>query len=518
MMPVKKALLFVSVLLLSGLAKSQISADKLKQFLSNPAVSSYGLSYTKQVKEFYSGNNYACTWLTKTTNGPLPILVSFIQRSPGLGLWQEDYQPVLFSTHSPLSPQNEQDSLLAEIKYTDAAIHLLHDVLMGNQPETTGYNGLNYLPSCYDIPALLNTYLATGRFASLLEELEPKDAEYRSVKQMLRFFQQTNSAVGFKDAIVTATRTNNQSLLARLTQLGILRPETISVTEQGIKSEIKEAQELFGLESDGIAGRATLAALNIPLAARVTELAHTLNTLRWLSCIKQNDHVVIVNIPSATLLVYERGKVVLSSRIIVGKPATPTPTLNSEITEVILYPYWTVPYKIATRELLPSFKRSRAYFDQNNFQVLNNAGRVINPSSVNWHSLSPYYFPYTIRQSTGCDNSLGLIKLNFYNPFSVYLHDTPSKVLFGLAKRFFSHGCMRVQKANEVARYILKNKSSIIDTLEEKGCPKDQQPITIKSSEKIPVFVLYRTAWVDSTAQTHFYEDIYNRFPYLHKK
>jgi murein L,D-transpeptidase YcbB/YkuD len=210
--------------------------------------------------------------------------------------------------------------------------------------------------------------------------------------------------------------------------------------------------------------------------------------------------------------------VVLESKIIVGKPSTPTPLLSSRVTEVILYPYWMVPHSIATKELLPSIKRNAGYLDANGYQVINLQGRVMDPYDINWAAMSVSYFPYIIRQSTGCDNALGLVKLNFYNPYSVYLHDTPNKSLFSLNRRYFSHGCMRVGKAMELARYVLKDNTMAIDTLTQKGCLFNQSPITVPADEHIPVFVLYNTAWIDAAGMVSFSEDIYRKNQTLFKK
>jgi murein L,D-transpeptidase YcbB/YkuD len=153
--------------------------------------------------------------------------------------------------------------------------------------------------------------------------------------------------------------------------------------------------------------------------------------------------------------VYSQGKVNLEMRMIVGKPSTPTSTLASRVNEVILYPYWHVPYSIATKELLPIIKRNPGYIEAGNYQVLNKSGNIVDPYSINWRALSRNYFPYLIRQSTGCDNALGLLKLNFYSPFGIYLHDTPVKSLFMLNKRYFSHGCMRMEKPMELGHLVL---------------------------------------------------------------
>jgi L,D-transpeptidase YcbB len=248
------------------------------------------------------------------------------------------------------------------------------------------------------------------------------------------------------------------------------------------------------------------------------QLNTALNYYRWLYCITEQQPTIVVNIPATVLKVYYNRQVLLETRIIAGKPYTPTPTLSSMVNEVILYPYWHVPYSIATKELLPIIKRNPGYLDANNYQVLNEQGKIMDPYKIEWHLLSAGYFPYTIRQSTGCDNALGLLKLNFYNPFSVYLHDTPFKPLFSFNKRFFSHGCMRVEKPMELGHLVLKNNGIAIDTLEQKGCLRNQQPIVVPVPEPLPVIVWYNPVGIDSTGRVIFFEDVYKKFKYAIKQ
>lgn len=511
----RRSIFILLVILCPAIVNAQSFSDRLKLFVSSDSFPSSKIQYPKEVKEFYNLNRHGFSWLAQQNSSNLTLLAGNIQSSETFGLVQGDYQPELLKayTSAQFSPSNEYDSLVTEIKFTDAAIHFLHDLILGNKTEPLGYHGVKYNPSCYNIPALLNAYLSFGRFPLMLAELEPKQAEYQAVKSKLNLFQRTMAAAGFKDAVVKTSKilNTNKALLTRLYQLGFISSDTLTLSEAAVKAKLKEAQNLFSLLSDGALRSTIVQALNVPLQTRVAELKYTLNSIRWLHCIKQEQHVVMVNIPSATLLLYEHGKVVLESRIIVGKRSTPTPTLSSTITEVILYPYWNVPYKIATKELLPHIKRNPGYLNANNYQVLNSNGKVVSPGSVNWGALGPGNFPYTIRQSTGCDNALGLIKLNFYNPFTVYLHDTPGKSLFGMNKRYFSHGCMRVEKAMNLGRYVLKENAVAIDTLTEKGCLKNLSPIVVPATEKIPVFVLYHTAWIDSTGTVRFYEDVYNK-------
>jgi murein L,D-transpeptidase YcbB/YkuD len=210
-------------------------------------------------------------------------------------------------------------------------------------------------------------------------------------------------------------------------------------------------------------------------------------------------------------MVFENNERLMSSRVITGKKTTPTPTLTSVIGEVILYPYWVVPYKIATMEILPRVKRDISYLERFHFQVIDSRGRLEDPKKIRWQSLSSYNFPYTLRQATGCDNSLGLVKFDFQNPFSVYLHDTPARELFEMNRRFFSHGCMRVEKPVELARLLLDNNKQAIDTLTEKGCLFNLKPINVPAEKKASLAVLYSTAWFDETGEIVFYEDVYGK-------
>jgi len=318
----------------------------------------------------------------------------------------------------------------------------------------------------------------------------------------------------FREVIITSGKVSgtNKPLILKLYQLDIIDSVYINMSDSLLKQKLKEAQRQFNLLADAVLRSTTLQDLNIPLSVRLQQLNLSVNYYRWLYCLIQNQSVIVVNIPAAWLKVYRNTGIILEMRMIVGKKTTPTFTLTSTVNEVILYPYWHVPNSIATKELLPAIKRNPAYVDAGNYQVLNMAGKIVNPYSVNWHVLSTKYFPYIIRQSTGCDNALGLIKLNFYNPFGAYLHDTPTKELFMLNKRFFSHGCMRMEKPMELGYLVLKNNQIAIDTLEQKGCLRNQSPITVPADENMPVIVWYNPAGVDSTGRVLFYEDVYGKF------
>jgi len=138
---------------------------------------------------------------------------------------------------------------------------------------------------------------------------------------------------------------------------------------------------------------------------------------------------------------------------------------------------------------------------------LDTKGNILNPYSIVWSKYSGKTFPYRLRQSTGCDNSLGIIKFDLTSPFDVYLHDTNVKGLFSSDKRYRSHGCMRVEKAIELGNLLLNNK---LDTAFLQACIKGEKPITLQLKNAVPVFVVYLTADIDHNGSVTYYDDVYH--------
>jgi murein L,D-transpeptidase YcbB/YkuD len=240
-------------------------------------------------------------------------------------------------------------------------------------------------------------------------------------------------------------------------------------------------------------------------AAEVKQLTTSLNYFRWIHHFKF-EQCIVVNIASATLRYYEKDSIKLSMKVIVGKPSTKTPRFAAYCNQVILYPYWNVPPSIALNELLPKFKRRPAAIDELNMQVVDGSGRVVNHYNLNWAAYSRNYFPYRLRQSTGCDNSLGVIKFNVTDPYSVYLHDTNNKTAFLSGYRYYSHGCIRVKEPIELGNLLLNNR---LDTTFLKACFKEKNPEPVDLLTPVPVMVIYSPAEMDKAGKIKYYKDVY---------
>lgn len=220
---------------------------------------------------------------------------------------------------------------------------------------------------------------------------------------------------------------------------------------------------------------------------------------------------VLINIASNELFAYQNDSVVLKMKVIVGTKKNQTPIMATYANAIMLYPYWTPTANIVFNEIIPKIIENPTYLSRNNFEVLNRKYQIIDPNTLDWKTFNRSNFPYIIRQGTGCDNSLGLLKINIENPYSIYMHDTPhttyNKGLFDKEKRFFSHGCIRLDKPLELANWL--NPIKMVDEGLMEKCFLNQKPEVILLREKVPVFLMYFTEFIVKNGESHVYKDHY---------
>jgi murein L,D-transpeptidase YcbB/YkuD len=203
----------------------------------------------------------------------------------------------------------------------------------------------------------------------------------------------------------------------------------------------------------------------------------------------------------------------MTMRAIVGKPYQRTPAFQAQLTYLVLNPYWNVPSRIARKEMLPSIQKDPEYLSKNRIRVFSgwdSGKREVDPTEVEWSSVTPISFPYFFRQDAGPKNALGCIKFMFPNKFNVYLHDTPHRELFDKPVRQFSHGCIRIEEALELAEYLLMKdprwtRERILEALD------DSVDRVVKLPQPIDVYILYVTAWVDEEGILQLRIDGYGR-------
>lgn len=183
-------------------------------------------------------------------------------------------------------------------------------------------------------------------------------------------------------------------------------------------------------------------------------MAINMERLRWINT--EDKTYVLINIPSYTLT-FQKPDTAYQFKVIVGKPATPTPTLQSHITYFTTAPEWKVPKSIFIKEILPKALKDTTYLENNHFIIYDNKGKYIQTGKAELIKVKQHAQRYFARQSSGCDNSLGLIVFRFQNSYDVYLHDTPEQLLFAKPERAFSHSCIRVEHAEKLAGLLLNH-------------------------------------------------------------
>jgi murein L,D-transpeptidase YcbB/YkuD len=276
-----------------------------------------------------------------------------------------------------------------------------------------------------------------------------------------------------------------------------------SAFDSYVQAAVKQFQERHGLPGDGIVGATTLQALNVPAFVRLNQLQMNVERIKALGI--PSERYILVNIPGAQIEVVENGAVVSRHIAVVGKVDRQTPILKSKIHEIRFNPFWTVPASIIKKDLIPKMQKEPTYLTDHHIRIFNQQGLELLPEQVNWYTDEAVN--YMFRQDPGDQNSLGFVKLQFHNPYDVYLHDTPAKNLFGSDYRFESSGCVRVFNVRELVAWVLR------DT----GYNRARVDETIRSGERLDVEVVnppsiytaYITAWTTGDGIVHFRDDIY---------
>ena len=354
-------------------------------------------------------------------------------------------------------------------------------------------------PPAEDPSAGLSAAIAQGRLMAFLTGLAPSNPEYAALKNALARYRGIAAAGGWP---LLTPQASEAQLRARL---GF---EDQDAAASSLPSALKRFQARHGLPAEGALNAATLAALNVPATARADTIIANLERWRWMPRQREPDRIVI-NAADARLEMFLDGTRVLTSRVIVGKPATPTPILLAQGAGVTINPAWTAPHSIAVREILPKLKRNHAYLASQDMFLVNGPPDDPQGLRIDWRAVHAGSFPYQIRQYPGPKNPLGRVKLELPNQFDVYLHDTPGKTAFNAASRAVSHGCVRVEQIMPLASYTLAADLSAIEKIQDAIGTGQTSYIPMKKT--IPVYFLYWTAFADADGTVEFRRDLYGR-------
>ncbi len=346
-----------------------------------------------------------------------------------------------------------------------------------------------------------------------LPTLSPATAEHTS--QAIAHYESIVSRGGWPevpkiDRLRLGAR--NPSVVAlrqRLTLAGDLDPNAgvSDVYDSYVDAAVRRFQARHGIAVDGNIREQTLKHLNVPAQVRLAQLRTNAVRLKQMSG-NLGARFVVCNIPAAHIEAIEGGVAVSRHTAVVGKPDRASPDINSRIVEINFNPYWTVPVSIVRRDLIPKMQAEPDYLEKNLIRIIDKGGNELTPSQINWYSEEAVN--YRFKQDPGELNSMGSIRINFPSAHGVYMHDTPSKNLFGEDFRFHSSGCVRVQNVRELVNWLL---------VETAGWSRPEIDQVIKSGERkdakvqrpVPLYWVYVTAWATPDGVVQFRDDIYNR-------
>lgn len=475
---------------------------------------------SEALSAFYERRNFEPAWKDlRQADG----LIGFVRQVAGEGLNPRDYHlDSLDHLRTRLTFQQARDARLMatfELLLTDSLLSLTKDLAFGKLDPASQHPSWNFSwrVGNADLAALGQKGIESGNIEGFLVSVIPDLPIYTRLRAALAIYRRLEENGGWQPIADGETLKPGmkgfrvRALARRLAVTGDLEyhhgdPEGF---DSALENAVRRFQHRHGLESDGSVGRQTLEALNVPVGDRIDQIRINLERMRWFLHDLPSTFLV-VDIAGFHAYYIKDGEVLWDAKAQVGTPFRQTPSFRSEIKYLVFNPTWTVPPNILAEDTLPTIKKDPAYLSRMNMTVLDRDGKVVDPITITWDKYSGRNFPYMLRQEPGPTNVLGRIKFIFPNRFSVYLHDTPSKNLFGKSGRAFSSGCIRIERPLELAELFLKKspkgaRTDIVKTLES------LKPTTVFLPEHQAIMLLYLTAHADEYGNVFFKKDVYSR-------
>lgn len=446
--------------------------------------------YEKSVKKFYELRDNKLAWFSeKGIVEQSSILYNSIQAMTENGLKKEVHYPIEYI--KAMEAEYRDSISWYELMITAQYLHFAEKVIKG-LPNNVMAESQWYIPrKKIGYETLLDNMLSDSS-ASMYKMVY---YQYQLLREKLKLLKKIEQKGGWgvpehikKSVRLGDTANQIKKLKLRLYQEGYLITDTSGITfDKNLEDVVRLFQKNNGLYADGVIGKGTINVMRITTKQRIEQIMVNMERCRWLPA-NTYPKYVLVNIPEYKLHVIEDDIVKFSMSVIVGKETNKTAIFKSNITHIVFSPYWNIPTSILKKEIIPLINRNPEYLIKNNMEWYN--GRL--------------------RQKPGPDNALGGIKFIFPNPFNIYLHDTPTKYLFEKEKRSFSHGCIRIGNPIELASYLLKGDNHWTDEMINEAMNRKTELVT-PIKEKLPVYVVYFTAFVDADQKLNYREDIYKR-------
>jgi len=474
------------------------------------------ISSTLVLPSLYERRNYAPVW-----DNPQAVrqLIETLEHVDNDGLIGNDYHlPIILKLQTNNHAGDPANAAGLDILMTDALIRLGYHLLVGKVDAEELDTNWNMTTTIGDLDTILSLaeYIESARIPQLIEQLRPDHAYYACLQQGLVRYRTIRDQGGWQSVPDGPTLKPGMAdaripvIRERLSVTGELSTAdtTIDIYDETLTGAVKQFQQHHGLTADGVIGPATVAAMNVPVQARIDQIKVNLERARWVLHDLPED-VVIVDITGFEVSYRREGKIVWSTLAQVGTPYRETPVFKDQIRYLEVNPTWTVPPTILQKDILPQMAKDPSYLQQKDMQVLTHDGNYVDPKTIDWSQYPQKRFPYLLRQNPGPNNALGRIKFMFPNKHLVYLHDTPNRNLFERDQRAFSSGCIRIMHPFKLAELLLDDPQWTQSRIEE--LVESKQTTRINLSKPVTVILMYWTVNIADDGGILFKADIYNR-------
>ena len=461
-----------------------------------------------ELTSFYRINDFKTVW---NSSGHRKLVSTILSKADEEGLNPEDYQGATLSEiESRFANLNDSELVNYDILMTLSVQKYISRLNSGKLNPKTLYDDWDLKLPSFDINKNLTEAIKGDSLNNIFENIKPKHLVYRRLKAALSILnslpKDTLNEIVFANKLkLNTSDIGVPNLKKRLMYWKDLKPRdslTKIYDEETFKA-VKKFQKRHGLASDGVIGKATILALNTTKEERKKQIIANLERWRWYPK-NLSSQYLIVNIPDFKLHAICFNDTVRTHNVIVGTSKRKTPILNSKLSYAVFNPTWTVPPTILKEDIIPETIKNRSYLRKKNIKIYDYSNNEI--SIWKWNPDKAMNYKYV--QSPGTYNSLGMVKILFPNDFTVYLHDTNHRELFGKTDRSLSSGCVRVQNPMELTEYLLDdgknwNLEKITETL------KSEKTQSVKFKSDIYIYQFYWTAWSDKNT-LQFRPDIYD--------
>jgi murein L,D-transpeptidase YcbB/YkuD len=493
------------------------------------------LLHTEKLNKLYSLRGYQALWVDGAglPNDMSISLKKALMEANHQGLNAEDYWDQNVEKLYQAAISNQNNWITFELAASEALIRYATHLSVGRFDPVQVDTDIKYKKKIFDDYQGLQRVLSEGSTGLNrgLDQMAPKHPRYIDLVDILDQLVAIKNSGGWEvipspgiSLKLGSTHPVLKQIEDRFNQLGY-KISGAGAGAGGSKFDaefelaLKTYQSMNGLTADGVIGKKSevIKSLNHSLDQRILQVKLNMEKLRWMPKDLEARHI-FVNLATTEFKLQDSGVEVFNFKTINGDPFHRTPIMKDKITFVNLNPTWTVPSRLAIKEMLPKLRSIPDYLKKNDMNIYDqNTNEKVDSSQLNFKEMTAQQFPYYIRQDAGLNNALGVVKFPLHNPWAIYLHDTNQRTLFEESERHLSHGCIRLEKPLDLASYLLQDQQgwSLPAITAFVPSKKGEQPLEqekkVNLTRGMPVYTMYLTAEKSKNGAIRFVEDVYGQ-------